>query len=100
QHHVQSRKKVIQNHEDASRLTLENLQLYCSPPTPHDDVSKAPDIEARAADERSVHIGLGDELADIVRFDAATVDHPARVRDIRAEPLPQARPNVRVRLLG
>ena len=38
---------------------------------------KALHVEARAADERAVDVRFGDELADVVRLDAAAVDHVA-----------------------
>src|SRR5436189_229369 len=37
------------------------LQLYRRLAAPRNDVEKAPDIEARAADQRAVHVGLRDQ---------------------------------------
>src|SRR5688572_13474208 len=65
---------------------FQNLELYRSTPAPGDDVREAAEFEARAAYQRAVHVGLGDELADIVRFHAAAVDHVAQLGRRRAKP--------------
>src|SRR6266542_1946215 len=74
--------------------------LYRSRTAPVDDVAEAADLEARAAHQRAVHVGLGNQIADIVRLDAPAVDHVAVIRGVGAEPLPNPHPDVRVRFAG
>src|SRR3990170_8897852 len=49
-------------------------------------------IQARAADEGAVDLRLGDELADVLRRDAAPVEHARLLRPF-AEPLGQPPPD-------
>ena len=59
---------------------------------------EAPHVQARAAHQRAVDIGLGNQLADIVRFDAAAINQVAPIGRIAAEPLTEPLANVRVRI--
>ena len=55
--------------------------------TPHDDVAEAVHVEAGAADERAVDVLVHDQRVDVVRLDAAAVDHVAVIAGRAAEPL-------------
>ena len=54
--------------------------------TPNYDVAEAVDVEARAAHQRAVHILVHDQRVDVVRLDAAAVDHMAMIAGRGAEP--------------
>src|SRR5438874_656286 len=64
------------------------------------DSDKARHLEAWAADERAIDVGLGDEPANVVRFHAAPVEDATAIRRLGAEPLPESPPDVRMRFLG
>src|SRR5439155_21845596 len=72
--------------------------LYHSPPAARDDVGEAPHFEAGAANQRPIHVGLGDELADVVGLHASAVNDVTMIGGVRAEPLSQAHPSMRGRL--
>src|SRR3954451_5818675 len=65
-----------------------------------DDLEEAADVEAGAAEERAVDVGQRRQFADVVRLDAAAVEDVALIGGGAAEPLAQARADVRVRLAG
>src|SRR5207253_892322 len=75
-------------------------QLYSSPSAPGDDLREALDVEARATDERTIHIVFRDELGDIVRLHASPVEKMTAIRGVGAEPLPEPLANVCMRLAG
>ena len=62
------------------------------------DVREPADLEAGPADERPVDVRLRHDLVDIVRFDAAAVNHMTVIGGRRPEPLAQPATDVRVRL--
>src|SRR5436190_1627251 len=64
------------------------------------DLEEPAHLEAGAADQGAVDVGQRRELAHVVGLDAAAVDDVALIGGVPAEPLPDPRPDVRVRLAG
>src|SRR6266550_3358521 len=62
------------------------------------DGGKRGDVEARAADQRPIDVGLARQLADILRFHAPAVDHAAELGSLRPKPVLQAPADMAVRL--
>src|SRR5258705_2490299 len=81
-------------------VLLEKKRLYRRVATPRNDVGECLHIEARAPDQRAVHIGLTRQIANVFGLDAAPIDNPAELGRLRAEPLLQPLPDVPVRLGG
>src|SRR3954451_12965064 len=65
-----------------------------------DDVEKRPDIQAGAAHEGSVYVGLAHKILGVFGFYAAPVDHVTGVGGLGAKPLSEATANVGMRLAG
>src|SRR5262245_53052294 len=74
--------------------------LYSRRPASRDDLEKRAEIEARAADQRAVHVLQRHQLPDVVGLDAATIQDVAEFGGLRSKPLAQPLPDVRVRLRG
>src|SRR5205085_12548512 len=91
---VNRREQVVEH-----LITFPKPRLYDSLPALCHDLSEAPDLEARAAHQRAVHVGLARQFGDVVRLHAATVQNAAALRSVGSEPLAQTASNLGVYFL-
>src|SRR5216110_3019004 len=64
------------------------------------DRDKPLGVQARAADQRAVDLGLGDEVVDVLALDAAPVEDSDRLGDLLRRELREQAPQVPVDLAG
>src|SRR6188768_470429 len=82
------------------RLSRTGETLHGGGPAARHYLEKAADLETRPAHEGAVDVGQGGELADVLGLHAAAIDDVALIGGVAAEPLPDPRADVRVRLAG
>ena len=81
QHEADEHVRALRPGSTASKVLSEKTNPIIQPRgrLRDDDLEKAPDVQAGAADQRPVHVGLRDQIANVVGLHAAAVDDVAQL---------------------